>query len=92
MGAPTTGLRRVGLARTLGRNDYGELRDRILDVAAATGAVTFDPLESLCNAQACTYQRDGVSIYSDTIHVAVGDIDIFHDGLAGALREEPRGH
>lgn len=83
-------LRRVGLARRLSRNDYGELRARIAEIAAATGATLYDPLASLCTGASCTYQRDGVSIYSDTIHVAEGEIGIFHDGLAAALRTSER--
>ena len=74
-------LRDVGLARTLKRNDYLELRARIAAIAAASGARVFDPLASLCTDASCTYERDGVSIYTDTIHVAVGEIGIYHDNL-----------
>ena len=88
LGSAYAGLRKVGLARTLGRNDYVELRARITEIATATGATLFDPLASLCGEGGCTYQRDGVSIYSDTIHVALGEIGIYRDGLAAALRDK----
>ena len=78
-------LRDLGLARTLRRNDYPELRARIGAIAKITGARIFDPLASLCAERACTYQRDGVSIYTDTIHVAVDAIGIYHDNLRAVL-------
>ena len=86
LGRSYNGLRKVGLARKLGRNDYGDIRASIGDIAAAIGAEVFDPLASLCDGARCIYQRGGVSIYSDTIHVAVGETGVFHDGLAATLQ------
>jgi peptidoglycan/LPS O-acetylase OafA/YrhL len=62
------------------------LRDRIRSTATAAGAVLFDPRESLCDDQACIYQRDNVSIYTDPSHIADSETGILDASLGAALR------
>ncbi len=54
-------------------------------MAAAAGADVFDPRVSLCQGDACLYQKDGISLYSDQHHIAAGKIDILEDQMQQAL-------
>ena len=90
LGRTYDGLRAIGLARRLRRNDYPELRKSIAAIAADTGATLFDPLASLCAGDACAYERGGISLYADTIHIAMSQIGVYHDGLLATLREAGR--
>ena len=62
-------------------------RAKIALVAKKTGADIFDPRESLCNNQNCTYQLDGVSIYKDGSHIVSSQISILEPGLLNSLNK-----
>jgi peptidoglycan/LPS O-acetylase OafA/YrhL len=68
------------------------LREEILSVAQDAGADIFDPRESLCEGQKCTYQVGGVSIYKDDNHIAASQIGILEANLFSTLssRAGPR--
>jgi hypothetical protein len=66
--------------------DTPSLRNRIHGAAVAAGAVLFDPRQSLCDDQTCTYQRGDVSIYTDPSHIADGETGILDENLAAVLR------
>lgn len=62
------------------------LRTQIISVAKSAGADIYDPRESLCDTQKCTYQVDGVSIYADNSHIAASESDILEPALLKALK------
>ncbi len=63
-----------------------EFAERMRQVASAEGAVVFDPAQSLCRASGCIFERDGVSLYHDSNHLASSQLGVVEDALKDAFR------
>jgi hypothetical protein len=61
-------------------------RSQLASLAKQTGAVIFDPKESLCRGGDCVTQVDGVSIYKDDNHLATSGVGILQENLENTLR------
>ncbi len=46
-------------------------RAAVARIARATGASVWDPRDFFCDAEVCTTERDGVSLYRDAFHISV---------------------
>ena len=81
-------LDQIGVRRSLERFDF-DMSRRIIETAAQeVGATIFDPRDVLCErGKQCVYQRDDVSIYTDSTHIASSQIGMFHDAMAAAFRQ-----
>lgn len=93
---PDIEIRRLALGRLnqifkledrLRRDDFTELRAKLIALANSLGVETFDPRASLCVEDHCMYARDGVSIYSDSNHIALSQIEMFRDPLLRAISD-----
>lgn len=93
---PDIEIRRLALGRLdrifqledrLSRDDFSELRTKLIALANGMGVKTFDPRASLCVEDHCMYARDGVSIYSDNNHIALSQIEMFRDPLLRAISD-----
>jgi peptidoglycan/LPS O-acetylase OafA/YrhL len=76
----------LGLVGTATDETDPTARQRVIDVAHASGADIFDPRRSLCHSGACITQLDGISIYRDSTHIAASQIDILEENLEEVLR------
>jgi hypothetical protein len=61
-------------------------RSELASLAKQTGAVIFDPKESLCRGRDCVTQVDGVSIYKDDNHLAASGVGILQENLESTLQ------
>ena len=60
--------------------------DQVAVTVKNAGAEIFDPRESLCHAQQCLTEVNGVSIYKDDNHIAASQIGILADNFKQVLR------
>jgi hypothetical protein len=78
---------RFGWSEVATDNVPPTVRDQVASVARNAGAELFDPRVSLCGAQGCTIQTNGVSIYWDTDHLAASHVGILEDNLKQVLQQ-----
>jgi hypothetical protein len=78
-------LGRFGILQSVHEISSPDVREKLMKMAAAVGADVFDPRISLCQGDACLYQKNGISLYSDQHHIAAGKIDILEDQMRRAL-------
>lgn len=78
-------LGRFGILQSVHGIGSPDVREKIVKMAADAGADVFDPRLSLCQGDACLYQKDGMSLYSDQHHIAAGKIDILEDQMRRTL-------
>ena len=57
------------------------VREQLTQAARDTGADIFDPRASLCVTTPCTYQLDGISIYSDNNHIASSQVTVLKENM-----------
>jgi peptidoglycan/LPS O-acetylase OafA/YrhL len=61
------------------------IREELQDVAKQTGSDIYDPKESLCDANRCIYQVNGISLYMDEDHLAASQVGILRQSLLKVL-------
>jgi hypothetical protein len=78
---------RFGLTETAREFDSPLVRRETEEVALRTGAVIFDPRDSLCPLDHCVTEIGGVSIYKDAGHLAGSAAPILAESLRNTLRQ-----
>jgi peptidoglycan/LPS O-acetylase OafA/YrhL len=63
-----------------------ERSEELRSVAAAAGAIVYDPRETLCPNGVCHFAVDGVSLYSDQSHLATSQLGVVQPGILKALQ------
>ena len=80
-------LGKFGLSRSATELTVAGARNQELSIARSTGAVVFDPRESLCRRGQCVTAIDGVSIYRDNVHITASGIETLHDEMKRVLAQ-----
>jgi hypothetical protein len=68
------------------RNDFDATRATIRTAAQEAGATIYDPRPDLCTGRVCPYERDGVSLYTDSNHIAASQMSLLRPGAEAAFR------
>jgi peptidoglycan/LPS O-acetylase OafA/YrhL len=63
------------------------IRNDIIALAARTGAGIYNPRETLCSGDLCTYEQNDVSIYVDESHIASSQLERLRPGLLKVLNQ-----
>ncbi len=77
---------RFGLAGVAKDITLPVMHDDVSAMAKSTGAIIFDPRESLCDRRNCITQLNGVSIYMDDNHIAASQIHLLEDNFKQVLQ------
>jgi peptidoglycan/LPS O-acetylase OafA/YrhL len=91
---PDLEIRNIGLQHLASGPMYARqmiplnMRNDITALASRTGADLYNPRETLCKGEICTYQEDQISIYSDESHIATSQLERFRPGLLQVLNEK----
>jgi len=78
---------RFGSFETPRETDSVQLHDEIKAIALKADAELFDPRETLCSGVTCITDRGGVSIYSDSNHLATSQVNILENSLRTVLQQ-----
>lgn len=76
----------LGLSKIPKETDSLEVHDEIKSLAQAAGAETLDPREVLCSHGHCMTDLSGISIYSDSNHLATSQVHILEDKFRQVLQ------
>ncbi len=63
-----------------------ERSEQLRAVASAAGAIVYDPRETLCHGEVCTFAVGSVSLYSDQSHLATSQLGVVRPGILKALQ------
>ena len=72
------------------RNDFAATRAVVRQAAQDAGATVYDPRLDLCAGTVCPYAQDGVSLYTDSNHIAASQMSILRPGMESAFRQALR--
>lgn len=67
------------------------VREQVREVAEGAGAEVFDPSEILCPGGRCLTEKNGISLYKDSSHLAGSAVSMFDGTLRDLLQKRRRG-